>query len=94
VNGKTCALLEYDSGESTFRMIQQPAPNFDVVTTGTSHYMGDIYKDLESNWVLKVTLTEFVVSETTLPVPPNTIPSINERDILIRDVNKNEFEAQ
>jgi len=94
VNGRTCALLGYDSGESTYKMIQQPAPNFDVVTTGTSHYMGDIYKDLQSGWVQKVTLTEFVVSETILPMPSNSMPSINERNILIRDVDKNEFEGQ
>ncbi len=94
VNGKTCALLEYDSGESTYKMISQPAPNFEIVTVGTSHYMGDIYKDLESNWVQRVTLTEFVVSETTLPMPPNTIPSINERDILIKNVSAKEFESQ
>ena len=94
VNEKYCAIIAYDSGESTYKMISQPAPNFDVVTTGTSHYMGDIYKDLESNWVQKVTLTEFVVSETRLPVPPNTIPSINERDILIRNVSAKEFEEQ
>jgi hypothetical protein len=92
VDGKTCALIEYDSGESSYKMITQPAPNFDVVTTGSSHYMGDIYKDLESNWVQKVTLTEFVVSETTLPVAPNIINSINERDILIRNVCKDKFE--
>ncbi|MBN2017907.1 MAG: hypothetical protein JW794_07265 [Candidatus Cloacimonetes bacterium] len=90
-NGKTCALIGYDSGESSFKMISQPAPNFDIVTTGSSHYMGDIYKDLESNWVQKVTLTEFVVSETTLPVAPNIINSINERDILIRSVSQEEF---
>lgn len=94
VNGKTCALIGYDSGESSFKMISQPAPNFEVVTTGSSHYMGDIYKDLETNWVQKVTLTEFVVSETALPVAPNTINSINERDILIRNVGVNEFEKQ
>ena len=92
VDGKTCALIEYDSGESTFRMISQPAPNFEIQTTGTSHYMGDIYKDLASNWVQKVTLTEFVVSETTLPIPPNIINSINERDILIKNVSKEKFE--
>lgn len=94
VNGKTCALLGYDSGESSFKMILQPAPNFDVVTTGSSHYMGDIYKDLASNWVQKVTLTEFVISETTLPVEPNVINAITERDILVRNVSKEEFAAE
>jgi len=91
VNDKNCAIIGYDSGKSIYKMIMQPMPNFQVETTGTSHYFGDIYKDLETDWVQKVTLSEFVVSETTLPMPPNKINTINEREILIRNVEEAEF---
>lgn len=91
VNGKPCALLEYDSGESSFKMIMKPLPEMDVHTVGSSHYFGDIYKDLATQWVQKVTMTELVVSETSLPMPPNKINAVIERNILIRNVREDEF---
>ncbi len=91
VNGRTCALLEYDSGESSFKMIMRPMPNMEIQAVGSSHYRGDIYKDLASNWVQKATLNELVVSETTLPMPPNKINSVVERVILVRNVGEKEF---
>jgi hypothetical protein len=91
VNGKPCALLEYDSGESSFKMIMKPMPDMEVRTIGSSHYFGDIYKDLATQWVQKVTMTELVVSETTLPMPPNKINSVIERNIAIRNVSEGEF---
>ncbi len=94
VNGKSCALLEYDSGESSFKMIMKPMPDLEVRTAGSSHYFGDIYKDLATHWVQKVTMTELVVSETTLPMPPNKINSVIERNIVIRNVSESEFEAK
>jgi hypothetical protein len=83
VNDEYCALLEYDSGESSYKMIMKPVPNLEIQTIGSSHYKGDIFKDLATNWVQKVTMTEVVVSETTLPMPPNKINSVNERNIII-----------
>lgn len=91
VNGKRCALIGYDSGESSFKMIMNPMPNMEVQTTGSSHYKGDIYKDLTTNWVQKATMIEFVISETTLPMPPNKINFVNERQIIIRNVSEEEF---
>ncbi len=91
VDGKPCALVEYDSGESSFKMFIKPMPNLEVQTVGSSHYFGDIYKDLSTNWVQKVTMTEFVVTEVTLPMPPNKINSVIERNIVIRNVGKDEF---
>jgi len=93
VNGRPCALLEYDSGESSFKMIMQPMPNMEVRTVGSSHYFGDIYKDLATQWVQKVTMTELVVSETILPMPPNKINGVIERNIVIRNVSEDEFAA-
>jgi hypothetical protein len=94
VNGRVCALLEYDSGESSFKMIMRPMPNMEIQSVGSSHYRGDIFKDIATNWVQKVTMNEFVVSETTLPVPPNKINSVYERNILIRNVDEKEFSSR
>jgi hypothetical protein len=90
VNGRPCALIEYDSGESSFRMKVRPMPGLEVDTVGSSHYRGDIHKDLESNWVQMVTLSEMVVSETTLPMPPDKINTVNERTIVILNISEDE----
>jgi len=94
VAGATCALVGYDSGESSFQMIVNPMPNMEIRTKGSSHYMGDIYIDLATNWVRKATLGEFVVTEVTLPMPPNKVNVVIERDILIRNVTAEEFARQ
>ena len=94
VNGKPCALLEYDSGASSFKMIMKPMPEMEVRTVGSSHYFGDIYKDLVTQWVQKVTMTELVVSETILPMPPNKVNNVIERNIVIRNVSEDEFVAR
>ena len=91
VNGRHCALIEYDSGESSFKMFMKLTPSMEIQTVGSSHYKGDIYKDLETNWVQKVTMNEVVVSETTLPMPPNKINAVIERNIVIRNVSEKEF---
>lgn len=95
VNGRACALVAYDSGESAFKMIMKPVPEMEIQTVGSSHYMGEIYKDLATNWVQKITMSEFVVSETTVPISPNKIHSIVERDIVIQNVREKElFDAK
>ena len=91
VAGATCALVGYDSGESSFQMKLEPMPNMEIRTKGSSHYMGDLYIDLATNWVQKATLAEFVVTEVTLPMPPNKVNAVVERDILIRNVTAEEF---
>ncbi|MBN2316718.1 MAG: hypothetical protein JXM79_22515 [Sedimentisphaerales bacterium] len=93
VAGATCALVGYDSGESSFKMTIKPIPNMEVKTVGSSHYKGDIYIDLATNWVKKATMDEVVVAETTLPMPPNKINSVIERNIFIRNVATEEFAA-
>ena len=94
VAGATCAMVGYDSGESSFQMKLEPMPNMEVRTIGSSHYKGDIYIDLATNWVKKATMDEFVVAEVTLPMPPNKINTVVERDILIRNVTVGEFARQ
>ncbi len=91
VDGAACAMVGFDSGESSFKMIVKPMPNMEVRTVGSSHYKGDIYIDLSTNWARKVTMYELVVSEVTLPMPPGKINSVIERDIVVRNVGAKEF---
>lgn len=91
VDGAACVMVGYDSGESSFKMLMKPMPNMEIKTVGSSHYQGDIYIDLVTNWVRKATLYELVVSETTLPMPPNKINSVIERDIVVRNISAAEF---
>ena len=90
-NNRECALIGFDSGESSFKMIVKPMPDFEVVAVGSSHYKGDIYKDLVSNWVQKVTFDEIVVTEATIPTPPNKVNSVVERNVLIVNVSEEQF---
>lgn len=90
-NDTECTLIGFDSGESSFKMIVKPTPDFEVVAVGSSHYMGDIYKDLVSNWVQKVTFDEMVVTEATMPMPPNKVNAVVERNVVIRNVSEAEF---
>ncbi len=86
VNNQVCALLRYDSGESSFKMLMKPMPNMEVSTVGSSHYRGDIYKDLNTGWVQRATLNELVVSETDLSFQQQKITSVIEREIEIDNV--------
>jgi hypothetical protein len=87
VQGRACAILGYDSGQSSFLMIMKPVPEVEARTVGSSHYWGDIYKDLDSHWVRKATLTEMVVSETTLPAPANKLNAVTERAITVLNIS-------
>jgi hypothetical protein len=66
VDGAACALVGYDSGESSFKMIIKPMPNMEVNAMGSSHYWGDIYLDLQTKWVRRLDLHEMVVAKTTM----------------------------
>jgi hypothetical protein len=55
VDGASCAILAYDSGESSFQMLMEPMPNMEARTVGSSHYFGDIHIDLATRWARKVT---------------------------------------
>jgi hypothetical protein len=91
VNKKTCAILEYDSGESSFYMVIKPLSNMEVKTKGSSHYQGDIYKDLEGGWIQRATLHELVISETVVPVQTDKINGVIERSISINNVAEIKF---
>ena len=89
INGTSCALIGYDSGESSFEFLMTPTPELKIQTLGSSHYFGDIYKDVASGWVQKATMTELVVSETTRPT--NKVNAVIERLIEIRNISQKEF---
>lgn len=91
VDENECALVGYDSGESSFHMIMKPSPDMEIVTDGGSHYFGDLYIDLKSFWVKRAVMDELVESETKLPFPPGKINSIAERHIVIKNVSEKEF---
>lgn len=89
-NEKTCSLLEYDSGQSSFFMKMKPMPNMEVVTKGSSHYWGDIYKDLAGGWFQKATLHEMVITQTDVP-SMSKISSTVERSINIKNIPPPQF---
>ncbi|MBN2129400.1 MAG: hypothetical protein JW741_07880 [Sedimentisphaerales bacterium] len=91
VDGAACALVAYDSGESSFRMIAKPTPEMEIRSVGSSHYLGDLYIDLATRWVRRATMYEMVVAETTLPTAPHKVNAVIERDILIRNVGQDGF---
>lgn len=85
VNQRTCALLEYDSGESSYFMKMRPVPNMEITSKGSSHYWGDIYKDIRTGWIQKASLHEMVVGETIVPGQENKINTVIERSIVIKN---------
>jgi len=86
VADRPCAIIGYDSGASSFVMLMKPAPEIEVKTVGSSHFWGDVYKDLESQWVRRADLTEVVATETAVPNEAKPINAYIERSILVRSV--------
>jgi hypothetical protein len=82
--------MEYDSGESSYYMIMNPMPNVKVTSKGSSHYWGDIYKDLATGWIQKASLHEMVVSETNVP-SMSKVNSVVDRSILIKNIKRPAF---
>lgn len=91
VDNRPCALVNYDSGESTLRMAFIQNKSEDVLMEGGSEYMGDIYIDLASGWVRKVTLNEAVVTQTSTASRPAKIPGYTVRHILLRQMAPEDF---
>ena len=88
INNKPCAILGYDSGSSSFKMLMEPMPSLEVNTTGSSHYWGDIYKDLQSGWIQFASLHELVVSQTVISGQANKVHSVIERMIEVKNISK------
>jgi hypothetical protein len=92
VDGAPCGLVNYDSGESSFKMIIKPMTNMQVDAVGSSHYWGDIYLDLETKWVRRLDLHEMVVAKTTM-AGQELEQSTIDRATRVRLVTAEEFEA-
>ncbi|MEN8192537.1 MAG: hypothetical protein ABFS12_06945 [Bacteroidota bacterium] len=92
VNEKETAIVHYDSGESSFKMIVEQMPNVIITSVGRSHYFGDIFIDLDTKWVQKIDIAEIVIAQSKLPFPPNEISAIAERHSQIINVSKVVYE--
>jgi len=88
VGGKRCAIVAYDSGDSSFHMAIKPMPQISIDVVGGSHYWGDLYVDLGNQWVRKATLSELVVSETSGAVLPQKMHGVVERALLLEAISK------
>jgi hypothetical protein len=93
VDGRPCALVNYDSGEATLRMSFAHGADEDVKMEGGSEYTGDIYIDLTSGWVRRVTLDEFVVTQTSTASRPTNVPGYTARHIQLRMLSQAEFDG-
>ena len=92
VDGIACAIVGFDSGDSSFRFSVKPAPDMEIKTVGAAHYWGDLYIELESKWVRKVAMGELTVSKVTLGKQKD-INSVMERSTTISAMEKDEFES-
>lgn len=90
VDGSPCALVGYDSGESTLKMIVSMSPKVDIVTEGGSEYAGDFWIDLSSCWMRRMALNEFVVTRTSLP-GGGKMDSYIVRHLTIRLISAEEY---
>jgi len=86
VDGAPCAIVAFDSGQSSFQMLMNPVPNMEVRAVGASHYKGDLHIDLATRWPRKVTMDELVVAEITMPMLANKVNPVIERNTIIRNV--------
>ena len=91
VDGVPCALLQYDSGDSSYTMYMEALPGMDMIAQGASHYQGDVYVELGSNWLRKATLYELVVTEVKTNGEA-TENGIIERESLLKTLTKEEIE--
>jgi len=86
-----CAIVGFDSGDSSFKFLIKPAPDMEIKTVGASHYWGDLYIELDSRWVRKCAMGELTVSKVTLGNQKD-VNSVMERSTTIRSIDKDEFE--
>jgi hypothetical protein len=92
VDGVACAIVRFDSGDSSFKFLVNPTPDMEIKTVGAAHYWGDLYIELESRWVRKVEMGELTVSKVSLGSQKD-INSVMERSTTIKVLEKDEFES-
>jgi hypothetical protein len=90
VDGVPCALMAYDSGEASFNMTLKPMPNMEITVVGRSHFLGELFIELDSGWVRKASLNEVVVAQVT--AGGKTLDtSTSERSLTIRLLTEEQF---
>ncbi len=72
-------------------MKMKPMPNMEITTIGSSHYKGNLFVNINSFWVEKVIMDEFVLSETTIPGQTSRINSVAERKTTINNLDKSKY---
>ncbi len=92
MDGAPCAIIGYDSGESSLEMYLEAAPGMKLDIVGSSHYFGDIFIDLDTMWVRKADMTEFVVTNVMMG-GAKVGGQPFERAVVIEAVTAEEFEA-
>ncbi len=92
VDDVACAIVGFDSGDSSFKYLIKPTEDMEIKTVGAAHYWGDLYIELESRWVRKCAMGELTVSKVTLGNQKD-INSVMERDTTIRAMDKDKFES-
>lgn len=90
VDDVPCAIVGFDSGDSSFTMLVKPSPDMEVKTVGASHYYGDLYVELDSRWVRKAEMGELVVAKVTMGNQKITSSTV-ERNTIIKALDKDAF---
>ncbi|MGH8020550.1 MAG: hypothetical protein ACREIA_20150 [Opitutaceae bacterium] len=67
---QSCAIVRFDSGESSFQMLMEPVPNTPMQVKGGSHYWGDLFINLDDYWVERATFKEIAMTEIVFGEDP------------------------
>ena len=70
IRENACALVGFDSGESEFQMVLEPAPGMKLTVKGGSQYWGDLHINAKSLWLEKGTFIEIVLARMHLGDDP------------------------
>ena len=65
VGDQPCVLVVFDSCDSTFRMLMEPARGYAMEVRGGSNYWGTLFINLDDYWLEKATFKEFVMTRMT-----------------------------
>jgi len=73
VDGAPCAIVTYDAGTGTLRMVTVDLAGQESITNGISQYKGDIFIDLATRWIRKATLDEYGTMEISTEGSPSKV---------------------
>jgi hypothetical protein len=91
VDGASCAILSADERGGGYVMHMKPMPVLQVKTVGATRFSGDIYIDLTSLWVKKVTASVTDITQTTMfGIPVDTTVPVTT--LTIKSVMKDELD--